>query len=487
MDRQRVYQHIDDHFDQTVRDLQEYVRRPSVSVDGSGMRECAELVAERYRGLGCGEVEIVETETFPGVWAYYDAGAPLTLVNYNMYDVRSVGDRSRWSHDPFGAEVEPRDGFPAVLYGRGALVPKGPDTAWLAALHAIRAVTGTLPVNIAFLAEGDEILGSQSYAGLIEHYRERLGQIEGCVYFRAAQNAGGELPLILGYKTFITFELCASGRTWGRGPVEQAAHSATRSIVDSPALRLVQALDTLYLDDGDIGVEGWREQLLPATAPEADRELMERLSKRRQGKPWPAVIPGLAGSGVSAFAGDLQDSDLLERYVYGSSLNIQGIYSGYTGPGSRTYTIPEQATARLDARLVSRASPAVLLDALRQHLARHDFGDIEVRVLSAYPGSRTAYDSPLVQSFVRAAERAGGDLVVWPMQGYGGPWSIFAQDFGAPVVFATGIGQGAGVGLPDEYIVLDGGGKAAGLREMERFYVDFLADFAAGMGALRKA
>jgi acetylornithine deacetylase/succinyl-diaminopimelate desuccinylase-like protein len=68
MDRQRVYQHIDDHFDQTVRDLQEYVRRPSVSVDGSGMRECAELVAERYRGLGCGEVEIVETETFPGVW-----------------------------------------------------------------------------------------------------------------------------------------------------------------------------------------------------------------------------------------------------------------------------------------------------------------------------------------------------------------------------------------------------------------------------------
>jgi acetylornithine deacetylase/succinyl-diaminopimelate desuccinylase-like protein len=480
VDLQPVYAYIDDHIDETVRAIQEYVRRPSVSVDGNGMRECAELVAQRYRDLGCGEVEIVETETFPGVWAYYDAGAPLTLVNYNMYDVRSVGDRAAWSHDPFGAEIEARGELPSVLYGRGALVPKGPDTAWLAALRAIRAVTGTLPVNIAFLAEGDEILGSQSYAGLIERYRDRLAGVDGCVYFRAAQSASGELPLVLGYKAFITFELRASGRSWGRGPAEQAAHSATSSIVESPPLRLVQALATLHRPDGEIGVDGWPEQLLPATVPEADRDLVQALWKRLEGKPWPAAIPGLAGAGVSAFAGDLEGEDVLGRYMYGSGLNIQGLYSGYTGPGTRTYTIPEEATARLDARLMTKASPAALLQALREHLDRRGFADVEVRVLSAYPGSRTAFEAPLVQSFVSSAARAGGDVVVWPVQGYGGPWSIFAQDFGAAVVFASGIGQGGGVGLPDEYIVLDGGGKAAGLREMERFYVDFLTTFAAG-------
>ncbi|MBJ7596977.1 MAG: hypothetical protein DLM67_26675 [Candidatus Nephthysia bennettiae] len=478
MDLEAVYAHIDGHIDETVRDLQEYVRRPSVSVDGSGMRECAELVARRYRELGCAEVEIVETETFPGVWAYYDAGAPLTLVNYNMYDVRSVGDRAAWSHDPFGAEIEPRGEFPSVLYGRGALVPKGPDTAWLAALRAIRAVTGTLPVNIAFLAEGDEILGSQSYAGLIGRYRDRLAGIDGCVYFRAAQSVGGELPLVLGYKAFITFELRASGRSWGRGPVEQAAHSATSSIVESPALRLVQALATLYHPDGELAVDGWSEHLLPATVPEADRDLVRSLWERLEGKPWPAAIPGLAGAGVPAFAGDPEGEDVLGRYMYGSGLNIQGLYSGYTGPGTRTYTIPEEATARLDARLMTRASPAALVHALREHLDRRGLVDVEVRVLSAYPGSRTPFDARLVQSFVSAARRAGGDVVVWPVQGYGGPWSIFVQDFGAAVVFASGIGHGAGVGLPDEYIVLDGGGKAAGLREMERFYVDFLTTFA---------
>jgi acetylornithine deacetylase/succinyl-diaminopimelate desuccinylase-like protein len=478
LDQQPVFAYLDDHLDETVRALQEYVRRPSVSVEGSGMRECAELVAERYRRLGCHEVEIVDTETFPGVWAYYDAGAPLTLVNYNMYDVRSVGDRSAWSHDPFGAEIEPRDEFPAVLYGRGALVPKGPDTAWLAALQAIRAVTGTLPVNVAFLAEGDEILGSQSYAGLIERYRGRLAGIDGCVYFRAAQNRRGELPLMLGYKTFMTFELRASGRGWGRGPVERAAHSATSSVVDSPALRLVQALGTLYRDDGKIAVEGWSELILPPVVPEADRELMEMLSRHLEGKPWSAAIPGLAGTGVKVFAGDLEAADVLRHYVYGSGLNIQGVYSGYTGPGGPTYTIPEQATARLDARLVTDASPQTLLDRLRRHLDGRGFDDVEIRVLSAYPGSRTARDSPLVRSFVGAAQRAGGEVVSWPMQGYGGPWSIFAQDFGAAVVFATGIGHGAGVGLPDEYMVLDGGGEVAGLREMQRFYVDLVTTFA---------
>ena len=116
---------------------------------------------------------------------------------------------------------------------------------------------------------------------------------------------------------------------------------------------------------------------------------------------------------------------------------------------------------------------------LRSHLEKHGFGDVEVTVLSAYPGSRTPYDAPLVQSFVRAVKKSGGDLTVWPGQGYGGPWSIFAQDFGMPVVFATGIGHGAGVVLPDEYLVIDGAGKVPGFREMARFGVDFVTDFAA--------
>ncbi len=479
MDLNGIHQHIDDHLDETVRVLQEYVRQPSVSVgDGGGMRECAALVAEHYRSLGCHELETVDTETFPGVWAYFDAGAPRTLLAYEMYDVRSVGDRAKWQHEPFAAVIERRGEVPSVLYGRGAHVPKGPAVAFISALKSVKAITGSLPLNIAFLAEGDEILGSQSYAGLMRRYRDRLAKTDGWIYPRASQNESGELPLVLGYKTFITFELRASGRRWGRGPVDMAAHSATGPIVDNPATRLVQALATLFTTTGEVAIDGWPERFAELTVPDDDKDAFKELLDRLDGQDWVSSIPGLAGTGIQAFAGDATGPDVLVRYLYGSQLNLQGIYAGYTGPGTRTYTIPEQATARFDTRLVSSKSPDELIQDLRHHLDRHSFGDVEIEVKSAYPASKTSLSAPMVQSFLGAVRRAGGNATVWPRQGYGGPWSSYATEFGRPVIHGSGIGHGGGVGLPDEFIVIDGGGNVPGLREMQRFYVDFLFDYA---------
>jgi len=479
MDLTAIYDHIDDHQDDAVRLLQDYVRQPSVSVgDGSGMRECAALVADHYRSLGCQELEVVETATFPGVWAYFDAGASHTVLAYEMYDVRSVGDRTRWVHDPFGAVVEPRGEIPSVLYGRGAHVPKGPAIAFISALKSIKAVTGSLPVNVAFLAEGDEILGSQSYAGLMQRYRDRLARTDGWIYVRATQNEKGELPIVLGYKTFITFELRASGRRWGRGPVEMPAHTATGPIVDNPATRLVQAVATLFSSNGEVVIEGWPESFARLEVPDEDTEAFDALLHRLAGQDWLDAIPGLAGTGVQRFAGGATGPDVLVRYLYGSQLNLHGIYAGYTGPGTRTYTIPEQAAARFDTRLVSSKSPDELIDDLRRHLDGQGFADVEIDLKSAYPASRTSLATPMVRSFCAAVQRAGGDAIIWPRQGYGGPWSLYATELGLPVMHGTGIGHGGGVGLPDEFIVIDGGGKVPGLREMQRFYVDFLFDYA---------
>jgi acetylornithine deacetylase/succinyl-diaminopimelate desuccinylase-like protein len=475
-----IYKYIDDHMNETIESLKDYVRRPSVSVgDGTGMAECAQLVADRYRAFGCQEVEIVETSTFPGVFAYYDAGAPITLLNYNMYDVRSVGDRAAWTKAPFEPVIEPRADIPAVMYGRGALVPKGPDTAWLAGLKAIKEVTGNLPVNIIFLAEGDEILGSASYVDLIDRYRDRLAKVSGLIYLRGTQNAKGEVPLVLGYKSFITFELQVSGKRWGRGPSDMASHSATRTLVDSPALRLCQVVSSLYTKDGKIAIEGWLPHLAKEVVPDSEKPLVDDLLKRFAGKPWADVIPAMAGPNVAKFVDDLDGPDVLTRYIYGSALNIQGVYSGYVGPGSRTFTIPETATARLDARLVTSAAPDLFIKALRKHLDDNGYADVEIKALSAYPGSRTPHSADLVQSWLRAVEKQDGKPVLWPGQAYGGPWSLLAHEFGMPVVFGAGIGHGAGVGLPDEYVVIDGGGKVSGLKEMARFSVDLVTDFAA--------
>ncbi|HEY0258805.1 MAG TPA: M20/M25/M40 family metallo-hydrolase [Lacisediminihabitans sp.] len=479
----RVEQYIDEHLPETLAELSQYISIPSVSVgDGSGMAAAAEFLAERYREFGCQEVEIVETSTYPGVWAYYDAGAPVTILNYNMYDVRSVGDSSAWQHEPFEPSVESRGDIPRVIYGRGAHVPKGPDTAWMAGLRALKATTGTLPVNIAFLAEGDEILGSISYTELIERYRDRLSKIDGLIYLRAGEDANHTVPVRLGYKSFITIELTASGKTWGRGPVT-AAHSALRTIVESPSLRLVQAIDSLYTADGEIAVEPWLPHLGAPTVPDADRPLMDELLSRFEGQSWDEVIPALGGTGTTHYAGDLTGPAVLEKYIYGSALNIQGYHSGYVGPGSRTFTIPEKATVRLDARLNTTADPQVFIDGLRAHLDDKGFGDVTIDVLSAYPASRTDVDSSLMRTFLDLLRQWGTDPVVWPAQAYGGPWSFLAQDFGMPLVFGAGIGFGGGVGLPDEYFVIDGAGKVNGLPELARFAAEFVTAFAAAREA----
>lgn len=473
-----VHHQIDTHLDEHIALLQDFVRQPSVSVDGTGVRECSELVAEHYRNLGCQEVEVIETDAFPIVWAFYDAGASKTLVNYNMYDERSIGDPTNWTHDPFGGVVEPRGDLPAVMYGRGALAPKGADIAWLSALGAIKKAHGELPVNIAFLAEGSEIIGSPSYSSAIDRYAHRLANADGCLYLRAAQDANGDLPLFLGYKTFVTLELTATGLAWGRGPANSPAHSAARSIVDSPALRLVQALEKLFTAEGDINVPQWTDALQTANVPASEQELVSSLQQGLGNREWTDAIPGLLNTGLKTFAHDLSGGDVLVRYLYGSSLNIQGIYTGYIGPGSRTYTIPHTASALLDARLLTAQSTDELVVGLRNYLDAAGFSDIALTIKGAHPGSTTALDAPLVRSFLSAAKRAGANPIIWPRSGGGGPWSLFNRRFGTPIVFGSGIGTGGNAGGPDEYLVIDGGGRQPGLREMEHFCVDLITDFA---------
>ena len=130
-------------------------------------------MADSYRRLGCREVQVIPGRFYPGVWAYYDAGAPVTVHSYCMFDTRTVNAKE-WKYDPWGADLTPMGPYPKVLVGRGSMGAKGPYVAWLNALAAIIAVEGKLPVNIMFLAEGEEILGSPTYAEFVNRYADRL-------------------------------------------------------------------------------------------------------------------------------------------------------------------------------------------------------------------------------------------------------------------------------------------------------------------------
>ncbi len=450
------------------------MRQPSVSVDGEGVEACARLLADLLRDAGFPEVEVVSTPGFPGVWAAHDAGAPRTLAVYGMYDVRRATPDG-WRAPPFGAQVVEDSNFPRILIARGARAVKGPLGVWLNAVEACRAVLGRPPVNLLVLAEGDEILGSPHYRAMLDRYRDRLRTAQGCWSPGGSQDAKGAPHLTLGYKGLIYMTLRASGARWGRGPKRAPIHGMAKAVVDSPAWRLIHALGTLTAPDGNtVLIDGFDRPAEPPTAGEAEE--MRAIMSRFAGTPWQRVLPGVQGEDVQVMAG-VDEAGVYQQFFFGASLNINGLRGGYLGPGTLTFTLPHAAEAMLDIRVPRTWDVQAVLRAMRRRLDREGFGDVEMDVHGAFNGSRVARDASLVRAAEALFGERGLDVVWWPATGGGGPWSLFSEQFGIPVLRDVGIGHGRASAV-DEFLVVEGTGPIGGLVEMAASHVEFMLRFA---------
>jgi acetylornithine deacetylase/succinyl-diaminopimelate desuccinylase-like protein len=478
MNREAIHRYIDDHLDDHVAHIQRWVQQPSVSWDNLGTREAAELTAQSYRDLGCQEVEVIEGRYHPGVWAVYDTGAPVTVHNYCMIDTRTV-DVDAWTYDPWGAELVPIGPYPKVLVGRGAMGAKGPYVAWLNALEAIIAIEGALPMNIMFLAETEEIMGSPSYNDFVQRYTSRLKNVDASFCPSCAQSPGGVVSVGLGLKGMVVVELIASGASWGRGPAS-TVHSSVASLVDCPPFRLTQALSTLTDDEGrGCEVDGLKQvwdhrKPLPAD----EKELLDKLVDSAQGRDWRDVLPMGGAGNVAHVVGGLEDSAPLINYLYGPTFNIAGLRSGFLGPetGTIPYIVPSEATATLDIRLVADLSPDEVIAALRRHLDKHGFSDIDIEVYAAFGHNQTPISDPGVQATLQTLQDWNAKASVWPIQAGGGPWTAVPNAFGVPCLRGGTIG-GGGRGNADEYMIIEGDDKVAGLADVEKYLVDLVYAF----------
>ncbi|MCD9030267.1 M20/M25/M40 family metallo-hydrolase [Luteimonas sp. Y-2-2-4F] len=459
-----VYARIEADLDAHVAHLQRWVRQRSVSAQDDGIDAMARLVADDLCALGFQEVRLVETPGHPGVLGHYDAGAPRTLVVYMMYDVQPVEPNWRID-DPFAGELVEHE-LGTVLMARGATNQKGPQRAFLNAIDAILATRGTLPVNLYVVAEGEEELGSPNFGAVLAPWVDRLREADGAFFPMNIQGPKGDVALNLGVKGIVYFELEARGGEWG-GPGRSEIHGSLKSLVDSPALRLVQAIASLTTADGNtILVPGYYDAVRAPTPDE--QRLVNALASTADEAAMQASL------GVSRWIDGLQGREAIVRNLYDPTLNINGIWSGYTGEGMKTI-LPHVATAKIDSRLPPGLEPEAAYRMIRAHLDAQGFRDIELRPLSGYPAAATPVDAPLVQAALGVFNKYGAQPRVAPWLGGSAPFYQFTRTLELPFVFG-GLGHGSGAHGPDEYMLIRPaeGVAAAGLAEIERSYVDLL-------------
>jgi acetylornithine deacetylase/succinyl-diaminopimelate desuccinylase-like protein len=349
---------------------------------------------------------------------------------------------------------------------RGATNQKGPERALLNAIESIRTVQGTLPVNLMVLAEGEEELGSPNYPELVDRFQDRLRTADGVFFPFNSQAPDGALAMSLGVKGILYLELEAKGGPWG-GPTRAEIHGSYKALVDAPALRLAQALASLTSKDGNtILVPGYYESVRPPTAEE------QRLVN--------GMLPtwndtGVRQSlGVERFIDGLEGRDAIVRLLWHPTINVDGLWGGYTGEGVKTI-LPHKATAKVDSRLPPGLSADRALELIRAHLTAQGFDDIEVRVLSNYPAAQTSIEAPLVRAAISVFNKYGASPSVAPRLAGSAPFYQFTDRLGLPIVFA-GMGHGSGAHAPNEYMVIRprDGSRVAGLADIEKTYVDLL-------------
>lgn len=463
-DHAGVYAHIQAHQAEHVAELQRWMRQPSISAQNVGVREMAELLRDDLLALGFSEAELVPTDGHPGVFGFYDAGAPRTLLVYMMYDVQPV-EPADWRSPPFAAEVVDHE-LGRVLMGRGAVNQKGPERAFLNAVASVIAVERRLPVNLFVAAEGEEELGSPHYPQVVAPYAERLRTALGTFFPFPSQNPRGETTLPLGVKGIAYWELEARGSAAG-GPTKAEIHGSFKAIVDSPVWRLVQALSTLTSADGNtIAVPRYTDAVRPPN--DEERSLLRAMLASWDEETIKRVM------GVERWIDGLSGEEALVRYLCTPTLNIDGIWAGYTGEGTKTI-LPHVATAKVDSRLVPNQTPQEALRLVREHLDRNGFSDIAIRELSGYPPAQSSVTSSLVQAAIGVYNKYGRAPLVQPRLAGSAPYYVFTETLGLPTVMG-GLGHGSGAHAPNEYLVIDPkpGSTIAGLAEMEMAYADLL-------------
>ena len=491
----KVHEYIDQHIDEHVENLQKWIRQPSISNSGEGIPESAEMVKGFFDELGCQQTRVFDVGVTeygspgnPVVYAKCDEGAEKTLLIYWMYDTMPITQPDAWTSPPFEARLVEQAPYKKVLIGRGATNSKGPQMSQLNAFRAIKAVNGKLPVNLIFVAEGDEERMDIGLRKFVKDHSDLLAGADAMLLFGGQANSGSG-----GYgggsEGCVYVELTTSGKSWGRGPTVSDIHGSNKRGVDSPAWRHMKMLASLVSDDGNTPkIDGFFDEMKPIEDFQ-EKELRAAAAKTD-------MKFAADNLGVARFQSD-DPYTMLKMQRYGTSFNLDGIWGGNMYAGGAGAILPNKITSKHNFRYVPNMHGPDIVKKLRAQLDKNGYKDVEIKLIGDVPWAKMSGDSDIGRAAKRMYEVMniphGEPRGEWSIgggagAGMGGYWPAYmfgngevgekiSAFKGVPIVSA-GAGNGGRAHAANEYYIIEGAGKVYGMAGAEKAVATLAYSFA---------
>lgn len=346
---EQVLTYLEKNKDILLEDLKQFLRIPSISTDSNykeDVRKTADFVANYLKESGFSEVTIKETDGHPLVYAeWMEAGDAPTVLLYGHYDVQPPEPLEEWKSEPFEPEI--RDGR---LYARGSSDDKGQVFMHLAVLRAFLKTEGKLPINVKVCIEGEEEIGSEHLYDILQKEKS-LFEADLAVISDSGFVTNDQPTILYGLKGFTGLEFTL------KGPDNDLHSGMYGGAIRNPAIAMAHLLATMKDEDEIVQIKGFYDDVIPLDHEE--RQLMAKAPSEDFTKTTGAPDT-VSEKGYTP----------VEHTMARPTLEINGLYSGYQGEGTKTI-IPATATCKLTCRLVPGQNPEKIQDLLVEHIESH--------------------------------------------------------------------------------------------------------------------
>ncbi len=449
-----IVKYIETNREKYIGELKDYLRIPSISTlaaNKSNMKECAQFVSKKLKDAGMNKVKIIPTKGHPLVYGEWlkAKGKPTVLI-YGHYDVQPVDPLNLWKSQPFEPVI--KDG---KIWARGANDNKGQNFVHIKSVEAFMKTSGKLPVNVKFLIEGEEEIGSSNLETFLKKNKKLLA-CDAVLISDTSLYAEGVPTINYGLRglAYVEVELT--------GPNKDLHSGSFGGSVANPINELARLINKLQDKNGKITVPNFYKDVLPFTKKENENIKTLKFSDTKYAKEL----------GVKELQGE-KGFNTLQRLWGRPTLDCNGIWGGFTEEGAKT-VLPSKATAKISMRLVPNQDPDKIAKEFEKYVKTLVPKSVKIKVTNMHGGSPVVIplDDPAILAASKATSKAFGKKTVYTREGGSIPIVVeFVNQLKAPAVL-MGLGLDSdNIHSPNEHFSLKS--FELGIKSSAYFFEEF--------------